>query len=500
MAGLRLARRLWSRVPVVVVALALTTTTTTPNIYEVAPMKKVVLAMAATAVLLAVPAAVNASARTPPTISGFTITPASLPATGGSIYVTAHVKHASRCAVVVGSGHAFWTPCATGYLSTVLAFPANRTTSRVTFTVHITAYNGHVRTWSRTLVDEMAGAAPPPRQLSPSPTATLSVTPSSVPATGGSAVLSFSSSHASSCTLSSTPASPAFSTGANPTIVTCNGTYTATLASTTTRQRWSFTFTATNAAGQSASATRTLTERAPPAPVWTQSPIWSGYVVSSSTLVTDVSGAWTVPTLNCAVTPNGGAFIWAGIGGYGLPTGGNSGTLLQTGIRATCINGLPQYAGWFEEYPSTPNTSREFSGFPVSPGDSIEASVFQGNTGAWVTRVDDLTTGLSGVMVTGEGWGVEADSGNGTFSLQGSTTGLFYSGGYTAEWIVEDYSQSGAPIPFADYGTVTFTDLRTSMSPWYLTPTEGLAIAQSGVVLSTPSLPANDSFSISYRG
>lgn len=91
----------------------------------------------------------------------------------------------------------------------------------------------------------------------------------------------------------------------------------------------------------------------------------------------------------------------------------------------------------------------------------------------WETRVDDLTTGLSGVMVTGEGWGVFADAGNGTFPKQGSTAGLSYSGGYTAEWIVEDYSLNGSVVPFVDYGSVDFTGLTTSLSPWYLTANEG---------------------------
>jgi hypothetical protein len=114
--------------------------------------------------------------------------------------------------------------------------------------------------------------------------------------------------------------------------------------------------------------------------------------------------------------------------------------------------------------------------------------------------VDDLTTGLSGVMVTGEGWGVEADGGTGTFPLQGSTSGLFYSGGHTAEWIVEDYSHSdGTLAPLADYGTVTFTDLRTSLPSWHLRPNEGLAIAQNGVVSFTPSPPA-DGFRVNYGG
>jgi hypothetical protein len=157
-------------------------------------------------------------------------------------------------------------------------------------------------------------------------------------------------------------------------------------------------------------------------------------------------------------------------------------------------------SGWFEEYPSTPNTLKNFLGFPVSPGDSIQASVYQGASGAWNTRVDDLTTGLSGVMVTGQGWGVFADGGNGTFTLQGSTAGLSYSGGYSAEWIVEDYSQNGSLVPFANYGRVDFSGLTTSLTPWYLTLNEGVAIAQNGVVISTPSAPANNGFSVSYTG
>jgi len=232
------------------------------------------------------------------------------------------------------------------------------------------------------------------------------------------------------------------------------------------------------------------------------SPSWSGYIVPSSSsviVITAVSGAWTVPTLDCSATPNGGASIWVGIGGWGWPTGGKSGTLLQTGVTMRCVRGVPQYVGFFEEYPSSPNFSKEFLGFPVSPGDAIEASVFQGSNGSWETRLDDVTTGLSGVMGTGSGWGVFANGSNGTFVTQGSTAELRYAGGYSAEWIVEDYSQAdGSMIPFANYGTVTFTNLRTTLPSWSLTANERVAIAQNGVVLSTPSLPASNGFSVTY--
>jgi hypothetical protein len=104
-------------------------------------------------------------------------------------------------------------------------------------------------------------------------------------------------------------------------------------------------------------------------------------------------------------------------------------------------------------------------------------------------------------MVTGEGWGVASDSGNGTFQDQGFTTDLSYSGGYTAEWIVEDYTQGTALVPFADYGTVSFSGLTTGgLTSWSLSPSEGVEIFQGGAVLSTPSPPASGGFSVSYTG
>jgi hypothetical protein len=306
----------------------------------------------------------------------------------------------------------------------------------------------------------------------------------------------FSSSNASSCTLSS---APALWTGTNPAAVNCHGTYSATVPPSSTKQQWTFTFTATNSAGQSTSASQTLTEQPPP---FRQSPNWSGYIVpSTSSLITAVSGQWTVPTLNCSVTPNAQASIWVGIGGFLWPTGGTSGVLLQTGVDTDCVSGVQQDNGWFEAYPSNPNQPFVFSGFPVSPGDEIEASVYQWSNGAaWETCIENLTTGLSGLMVTGEAWGVTSGGCTASFAEQGSTAGLSYAGGYTAEWIVEDPGDVGSRPPLADYGTVSFSNLQTSLSPWYLTENEAVEMVQNGVVLSTPSLPSSDGFSVSYTG
>ena len=457
-----------------------------------------------------------------PVIISLAVTgPHPLPASGARVVVTVRVRNATTCTVyrqfgAFSSLYPFKTvSCASGRATVIVPAVANpdKVPRLLTYAVRVRGAGG-VSVQRRIAVPQAAAASrpspPPTPAATPTPpststTATLSISPGSLPSTGGTVVLTFTSSNATTCTLASTPT--LWTTGANPATVDCTGTYIATLNPTTTQQQWTFTFTATNVAGQSASATQTLTELAPtPAPtppstVSETSTNWSGYVVPSSSIITDASAAWTVPALDCTTTPDGEAWTWVGIGGYQWPTGGTSGTLLQTGIRANCVGGVPHYSGWFEEFPSSPNTAKGFIGFPVSPGDSIVASVFQGSTGAWETKVDDLTTGLSGVMVTGEGWGVSVDGGNGTFPMQGSTARLSYSGGYTAEWIVEDPANAdGSLIPFADYGTVNFTDLRTSLTSWSLTADEGIAIAQGDVVLSTPSAPASGGFTVSYSG
>jgi hypothetical protein len=228
----------------------------------------------------------------------------------------------------------------------------------------------------------------------------------------------------------------------------------------------------------------------------TTSPNWSGYVVpSSSAIITYAEGEWTVPTMNCADTPNGDVATWVGIGGT------SSTVLLQTGVTTNCLNGAQQTFGWWEEFPSTPNTSQAFAGFPVAPGDEIKAIVAQNSNGSWETTVSDLTTGLSGYMITGEAWGV-SQTGAPSFTSQGSTAALSYSGGYTAEWIVEDpgVANSTSYYPFANYGSVTFTNLETDLSSWSLPPSDGWEIQQNGIVLSVPSAVTSTGFTVNYTG
>jgi hypothetical protein len=107
-------------------------------------------------------------------------------------------------------------------------------------------------------------------------------------------------------------------------------------------------------------------------------------------------------------------------------------------------------------------------------------------------------------MVSGEGWGVARTPASGpiTFTYQGTTTALTYAGGYTAEWIVEDNGSAltNSLNPFANYGNVTFSNITTSLSPWNLTPDDGVEIVQNGVALSVPSPIVNSGFTVTYTG
>jgi hypothetical protein len=330
------------------------------------------------------------------------------------------------------------------------------------------------------------------------PTATLELSESSVPSSGGNVTLTYASTNATTCSLSSVPS--LWTSGSTP--VECNGSYLVKVVPASQQQEWVFTFTATSSGNESASASQRLIQEAPPQPAAHTSDNWAGYVVpSESALITDAEGTWTVPSLNCADTPNGGAFIWVGIGGEQWPTGGSSGTLLQTGVDVECVDGVQQNDGWWEDWPSTPNESRTFESFPVAVGDVIDASVYQTTSGSWETCLSDVTDGLSGIMVTGEGWGV-SNSCLGRFSYQGTTTDLSYSGGYTAEWIVEDYTDTATNQvhPFASFSVVTFSDLLCSLTDWSLTQSETWAIVQNGVTLATPTASSTDGFTISYTG
>lgn len=337
-------------------------------------------------------------------------------------------------------------------------------------------------------------SAAPDAPASSRPAAHLSVSPSRLPYLGGRATLKWSAPHAARCALS---ASPSFWKGRNPKRVKCSGRLASVLPAADFGGRWTFTLRARNVKGKVvAVARRKLAVRKPPFGI---SPNWSGYIVPSSAPITAVSGQFTIPKLNCRHTRNAGEGIWAGIGGASL----SSPDLLQTGVRSDCFDGEQRNdAAWWEEFPEVPEI--DFRSMAVSVGDSIEASVVQNPDGSWTTRVDDLTTGVSGVMTTGQSYGTVLDSSPTTWlQEEGSAAGISFAGGRTAEWIVEAFQSFGILVPLADFGSVVFTGLTTSLPAWGLTGDEQVGIGDSlGYLYAAPSGPdsSNHGFSITYTG
>jgi hypothetical protein len=111
-----------------------------------------------------------------------------------------------------------------------------------------------------------------------------------------------------------------------------------------------------------------------------QSINWSGYAdaESGSNTVSQVSGNWTIPAVQCLSAPyqNQDAFLanWVGIDGY------TDQTVEQLGTATQCFEGVKYYYVWYEMYPA--GTVEEGTTACINnntdcpqPGDQISASV-----------------------------------------------------------------------------------------------------------------------------
>lgn len=115
---------------------------------------------------------------------------------------------------------------------------------------------------------------------------------------------------------------------------------------------------------------------------------WSGFATYGDHF-RFVSATYTIPSLNCAVSPDGSTDSeWVGLDGY------TSNTVEQVGDYAVCSGGTPSYFAFYEMFPSA---SVSFSG--VNPGDSITVSVFF--TGSqWTLSFVDNTNDTAGFSTT----------------------------------------------------------------------------------------------------
>ncbi|HML01054.1 MAG TPA: G1 family glutamic endopeptidase [Acidimicrobiales bacterium] len=191
----------------------------------------------------------------------------------------------------------------------------------------------------------------------------------------------------------------------------------------------------TNGVGSPATTTAaTLTvTTAPVTPV--ESSNWSGYADTGGPY-NRVSATWPVPTVTCSQS-NSYSAEWIGIDGY------SSSTVEQDGSEADCSDGSPSYYAWYEMYgDNSVNSGYQVelspSTYPVSPGDTISASVSVSGT-TWTLAVSDSQKAWS--YSTNIGFSGAAQS--------------------SAEWVVERPEEcnffSCSLTSLADFGSVQFS-------------------------------------------
>lgn len=124
-----------------------------------------------------------------------------------------------------------------------------------------------------------------------------------------------------------------------------------------------------------------------------------------------------------------------------------------------------------------------FSGFLISAGDVISLSVAASSSSKGTVVIENQTTGQKVTK---------------TLSAPSASSTL---GGQNAEWIVEDFEQNGQLVPFADFGTVVFTDAvaQTASETVDLSGATILDIRQNGQVLTNVSIPSPSEVRIEYE-
>ena len=169
---------------------------------------------------------------------------------------------------------------------------------------------------------------------------------------------------------------------------------------------------------------------------------WAGAALTGSGF-TEVTGTFTVPKPS---VPSGGSSsteycgaAWVGIDGY------SDSDLIQTGVLWCIEDGSYDYEAWYEYLPAS---LVDYSGISVSSGDSVTVTATKTGTNSGTTTLKS-----GGTTVTH------------TFSGESSPLP-----GTSAEWIVEDFLSGGSEVPFADFGTVTFTGASAVQSGSTVTP------------------------------
>lgn len=162
------------------------------------------------------------------------------------------------------------------------------------------------------------------------------------------------------------------------------------------------------------------------------------------------------------------ASAWVGIDGDTCTT-----AILQTGVDF-CVtsSGSVSYSAWYEWYP---NYAYDFSGISISTGDTIRVTVDASSLTSGTATLENLSSGQTV-----------------SHTFTGETAGSLCE--TNAEWIVEDFESGSSLVPFADFGTVTFTNAYATQSGSQVGPAGAqlMDIEQNGSVLTSVSAGSSD--------
>jgi hypothetical protein len=164
-------------------------------------------------------------------------------------------------------------------------------------------------------------------------------------------------------------------------------------------------------------------------------PRWTGYIATPASdgvaSFDRVQASYTVPTADCAATPNTFAYQWVGLDGY------SDSTIEQDGVGVICSGTTPDYFSWYEMYPSGLQEQ-----FAVTPGDTITSSVvYSPATQDYTLALTDTTSDQS-------------------FSLAEACPSGSTCDNSSAETNSEGYYSDGTFTGTTDFGTETFSDIR----------------------------------------
>jgi hypothetical protein len=194
---------------------------------------------------------------------------------------------------------------------------------------------------------------------------------------------------------------------------------------------------------------------------------WSGYIEANGPF-SEVTGTFTVPSLDTGTPPVDQMSVWVGIDG-----GNGDNSLIQAGFNESPD---PADAGGFAIQPwweILPASETYIDSVEIQAGDTVTVAISQISGTQWGITLTDNTNGES------------------------FTTDQTYSGpASTAEWIVEALTVNGAVSVLAPYTPdVSFSDLGFLGSD---TTLQEVLMVQDGHQVSTPSALTANGFNVAY--